>query len=144
MNVLPEDCIEIQPVLKTIQIQFLQVQVEQVVLNKGAHCLIVLYDDMNQVCDRQRIFITGADYDRWIADNDIIDVILEKLNLKRKSDNMEDEKKSDETQVQDPEPENAPEEQQIENDFISEPINPPEEDIFMDEEEDVEEEELRN
>lgn len=141
MNALPADCIEIQPVLKTIQIQFLQVQVEQVVLNKGAHCFIVLYDNMNQVCDRQRIFITGADYDRWIADNDVIDVVLEKLNLKRKSDSVEDEKKSE---AQEPEPENVLEEQKIENDLITEPIilvdqAEEEEDILMDEEEDVEE-----
>ena len=86
---------EIEPVLYTQTIQYVQVLVEQVELNKGASCFVVLYNSVKEPIDRKRFFISGADYDRWILDEDIIDVILEKLNVQRKGFPLEEEKKQE-------------------------------------------------
>jgi hypothetical protein len=76
--------IAIHPVVKPIFVHYIEILVEQVELNKGATCFVILYDDQKQPQDRIRMFIGGADYDRWIQDDDIIDVVLEKLNIQRK------------------------------------------------------------
>lgn len=80
---LPNGMVEIVESDKLIKIKYVQVCISEVILNYGARCYVVLLDAGRQAIDRINLELTGADYDRWIADDDIIDVILEKLGYSR-------------------------------------------------------------
>lgn len=70
---------------KIIKQHYVQILVEQVELNLGAKCFVVTYDENRQTVDRQHIIITGDDYNRWIQDDDIIQIILDKLGMERET-----------------------------------------------------------
>lgn len=123
---------EIEPVIKNLTIQYVQVLVEQVELNKGAYCFVVLYNNEHEPIERKRMFITGVDYDRWIQDDDIIDVVLEKLNLQRKGSSLEGNKVEDTIEDKKEEENKLEEEQEIENEEENK------EEDFMDEEAEME------
>ena len=81
---LASGTVEIVEVEKVQRIKYVQVNVSRVILNYGAFCYVVLLDQAQQVIERLDIEITGDDYNRWIADDDIIDLVLEKLSFTKK------------------------------------------------------------
>lgn len=82
---LPSGTIEIVKTAKVIQLQYVQISVDQVELNVGAKCFVTTFDENRDPVDRHQIMITGDDYNRWIEDDDIIQVVLEKLGMERAS-----------------------------------------------------------
>jgi hypothetical protein len=80
---LPSNMVRIQEADKITKLHYVQVEVNEVILNYGARCFVVVYDENRNVVDRHFVEITGADYDRWIADDDIINLVLEKMGFQR-------------------------------------------------------------
>jgi hypothetical protein len=84
-KVCPPGTVEIVKTPKVIQLQYVHISVDQVELNVGAKCFVTTFDENRDPVDRHHIMITGDDYNRWIEDDDIIQLVLEKLGMERAS-----------------------------------------------------------
>jgi len=85
MNFSTPPLIQIVEKPKIIKQLYVQVVVEQIELNVGAKCFVTTFDENRQPVDRQHVMVLGDDYNRWIEDDDIIQIVLEKLGMERAS-----------------------------------------------------------
>lgn len=83
MNPVLPNLIRIVEKPKVIQLHYVQIIVEQVELNVGAKCFVTTFDENRQPVDRQHVMILGDDYQRWVQDEDIIQLVLEKLDMEK-------------------------------------------------------------
>lgn len=76
---MPVDTIQVKPKPKVIQ--YVRLNIYQLVLNWGFKCACYLLDAQGIVIEQQDVVIEGEEYNSWLSDDEMVLVILEKLGL---------------------------------------------------------------
>lgn len=117
MQYSPIAFVEIKPIQKIQVATRISIQVIQYDLFKSAKCQVNLYDPQGLSIHDQVVHIEGEDYNQWINDEDLIQIVIRKMNLRPL---VEPEKKEEETKQVIEEPPKRNEESQPQQVPVSE------------------------
>lgn len=97
MSSSPIAYVEIKPIQKIQIATRVSVQVIQYNLFKSATCQVNLYDQSGISVYNQAVTIEGEDWNQWISDDDLINIVIRKLNLQYLHESETDPKKESES-----------------------------------------------
>ena len=74
--------VAVEPKLISKSVVRVQIEVTQYVINDYAMCTVLMCDENDNTIETRYVIINNEDFmEKWVTDDDLIDLVLQKLNL---------------------------------------------------------------
>lgn len=74
--------VAVEPKLISKSVVRVRIEVTQYVINDYAMCTVLMCDENDNTLETRYVIINNEDFmEKWVTDDDLIDLVLQKLNL---------------------------------------------------------------
>lgn len=75
--------INIQPVQVCQEVSYVEINTNKVVFNEGIKCIVSCFTSTGKLIKTEIVDITGDEYNNWISDDELMNLILTKCGFVR-------------------------------------------------------------